>query len=110
MTGIWSTKGKNDSYLIIPNQDLTRQASRYNQWNIGAWISDKSLKTKEDQMCWLFPSGVSIFVARKNAPLADKICSSILNSSNIEQMGYNRDGRLPLEVAKIWNESFDRVM
>ena len=58
----------------------------------------------------IFPSGVARFVARKNAPLADKSCSSSLNGSDLEQMGYNRDGRLPIEVAEIWNESFDRVM
>ena len=46
-------------------------------------------------------------VARKNAPLVDKSCSSSMNGSDLEQMGYNRDGRLPLEVAEIWNESFD---
>ena len=50
------------------------------------------------------------FVARKNAPLVEKSCSSSLNGSDLEQMGYNRDGILPLEVADIWNESFDRVI
>ena len=104
MTQIWK-------YVIIPKQNITRQASRYDQWNIGAWIPDKSVKTKEYHMCWkLFPSGVARFVARKNAPLVDKICSSSLNGSDLEQMGYNKDGRLTLEVVEIWNESFDRVM
>ena len=46
------------------------------------------------------------FVARKNALLADKSCSSSLNGSDLEQMSYNRDGRLPLEVVEIWTESF----
>ena len=45
-------------------------------------------------------------VARKNAPLVDKSCSSSLNGSDLEQMSYNRVGRLPLEVVEIWNESF----
>ena len=44
-------------------------------------------------------------VARINAHLANKSCSSSLNGSNLEQMSYNRDGRLPLEVVEIWNES-----
>ena len=52
-------------------------------------------------------SGVARFVVRKNAPLADKRCSSSLNGSYLEQMSYNRDGRLPLEVGEIWNDSFD---
>ena len=86
-------------------QDLTRSASRSDQWKIGAWISYKGLNTKEYQMCWkLFPTGVAIFVSRKNAPLAEKTCSSSLNGSDLEQMSYNRDGRLPLEVVEIWNE------
>ena len=50
------------------------------------------------------------YVAGKNAPLADKSCSFSLNGSHLEQMSYNRDGRIPLEVADIWNESFDRVI
>ena len=53
---------------------------------------------------------VDKFVARKNAPLAEKSCSSSLNGSDIEQMSYNRDGILCLEFPEIWNESFDRVM
>ena len=56
------------------------------------------------------PSGVTRFVSRKNAPLVDKSCSSSLNGLDLEKMGYNRYGRLPLEVAEIWNESFDRLM
>ena len=58
------------------------------------------------QILGSIPSGVARFVARKNAPLVDKSCSSHLNASNIEQMSYNRDGRLPLEVVEIWSESF----
>ena len=69
------------------------------------------MKTKEDQMFRkLFPSMVARFVARKNAPLADKSCSSSFNGSDLEQVSYNRDGILPLEVAEIYNESFYRVM
>ena len=45
-------------------------------------------------------------VARKNVPLADKNCSSSLNGSDLEQMSYNKDGRLLLEVVEIWNEYF----
>ena len=44
-------------------------------------------------------------VSRKNTPLVDKSCSSSLNGSNLEQMSYNRVGRLPLEVVEIWNKS-----
>ena len=44
-------------------------------------------------------------ITRKNAPLVDKSFSSSLNGSDLEQMSYNRVGRLPLEVVEIWNES-----
>ena len=54
----------------------------------------------------LHTNGVARFVARKNVHLADKNCSSSLNGSDLEQMSYNRVGRLPLEVVEIWNESF----
>ena len=55
---------------------------------------------------WSLDFGFSIFVARKNAPLADKSCSSSLNGSNLEQMVKKKDGRLPLELVDICNESF----
>ena len=51
------------------------------------------------------PSGVARFVARKNAPLVDKSCSSSLNGSDLGQMVHNRIGRLSLGWMEIWNES-----
>ena len=48
---------------------------------------------------------VDRFVSRKNAPLVDKIRSSSLNGSNLEQMSYNIVRILFLEVVEIWNES-----
>ena len=50
------------------------------------------------------PNGVTIFVARKNAPLADKSCSSSLNGSYLEQIIHNRIGRLSVEWLEIWND------
>ena len=41
------------------------------------------------------------FVSRKNAPLTDKSCSSSMNGSDLQQMSYNRDRRIPLEVVEI---------
>ena len=49
--------------------------------------------------------GIKSGVARKNTPLVDKSCSSSLNGLDLEQMSYNKVGRLPLEVVEIWNES-----
>ena len=43
--------------------------------------------------------------ALKNAPPADRSCSSSLNGSDLEQMFQNRIGRLSLEWVAIWNES-----
>ena len=47
---------------------------------------------------------VTIFVARKNAPPADRSCSSSLNGLDLEQIVHNRIGRLSLEWVEIWNE------
>ena len=40
-------------------------------------------------------------VSMKNAPLTDKSCFSSMNGSDLEQMSYNRDEILPLEVVEI---------
>ena len=44
-------------------------------------------------------------VDKKNAPLADRSCSSSLNGSDLEQMVHNRIGRHSLEWVEIWNQS-----
>ena len=72
------------------------------------WSLDfrQELKTKEYQMYRkLFPSGVAIFFGRKNAPPADRSCSSSLNGSDLEQIVHNIIGRLSREWVEIWNES-----
>ena len=46
-----------------------------------------------------------IYVSRKNAPLANKRCSSSLNGSDLEKIVHNIIGRLSLEWVEIWNES-----
>ena len=74
----------------------------YQTYNVDLCQMDTNLSTNMTIQMWIH--------ARKNVPLVDKIGSSSLNGSDLEQMGYNRDGRLSLEVAEIWNESFDRVM
>ena len=71
------------------------------------WSLDfrQELKTKEDQMHLnIFPNGVSKFVARKYAPIADKIFSSSLNGSDLEQIVHNIIGRFSIEWVEIWNE------
>ena len=54
----------------------------------------------------VFPSMVARFVARKSHLLLARVVSLGLNGSNLEQMSDNKDGRLPLELVDIWNESF----
>ena len=51
-----------------------------------------------------FPSGVAIFVSRKNAPPMNRIYSSSLNGSDLEQIVHNIIGRLSLEWVEIWNK------
>ena len=49
---------------------------------------------------------VIIFVARKMDFLPTRVVPLGLNGSYLEQMSDNRDGRLPLDLVDIWNESF----
>ena len=49
---------------------------------------------------------VSIFVARNSHLLLTQDVSLGLNGLDLEQMSDNKDGRLPLELVYIWNESF----
>ena len=52
------------------------------------------------------PSMVARFVARNSHLLLTRVVSLGLNGSYLEQMSDNKDGRLPLELVDIWNESF----
>ena len=76
---------------MIPNQDLTRSASRYDYKKLELGFQTRVKPRK------MFPSRVSIFVARKNAPHADRSCSYSLNGLDLEQILHNRIGRLSLE-------------
>ena len=53
-----------------------------------------------------FPSMVVGFVARKMHLLLTRVVPLGLNGLDLEQMSDDRDGRLPLELVDIWNESF----
>ena len=53
-----------------------------------------------------FPSMVSRFVARNSHLLLTRVISLGLKGSDPEQMSDNKDGRPPLEIVDIWNESF----
>ena len=52
------------------------------------------------------PSMVAIFVAINLHLLLTRVVSLDLNGSNLEQMSDDKDGRLPLGLVDIWNESF----
>ena len=69
------------------------------------WVNLRLGRNTQKNISGTKPHCWEPFVARKNAPLADKSCSSSMNGSDLEQMSYNIDGRLPLEVVEIWNES-----
>ena len=49
-------------------------------------------------------------VARNSHLLLTRVVSLGLNGSDIEQMSDNKDGRLPIEIVDIWNESFGYSM
>ena len=57
-----------------------------------------------------FPSMVSRFFLGISHLLRTRVVPLGLNGSDVEQMGNNRDGRLPLELVEIWNEYFGSVM
>ena len=52
------------------------------------------------------PSMVTKFVARKMHLLRTRVVPLGLNGSDLKQTSDDRDGRLPLELVDIWNESF----
>ena len=54
----------------------------------------------------LISSMVARFVARKMHLLLTSVVSLGLNGSDLEQISDDKDGRLPLELVYIWNESF----
>ena len=53
-----------------------------------------------------FPSMVTRFVARKMHLLQTRVIPLGLNGLDLEQVSDDKDGRLPLEIVDIWNESF----
>ena len=80
---------------MIPNQDLTRPSSisDYGKLELGFRTRVNPRK--------MFPSRVSIFFARINAPHANRSCSFSLNGSDLEQIVHNRIGILSLEWVEI---------
>ena len=54
----------------------------------------------------IIPIMVTRFVSRKMHLLQARIVLLGLNGLDLEQMSDDRDGRLPLELVDIWNESF----
>ena len=52
------------------------------------------------------PSMVAIFVAINLHLLLTRVVSLDLNGSNLEQMSDDKDGRLPLGLVDIYNDSF----
>ena len=53
------------------------------------------------------PSMVTKFVAINPHLLLTRVVSLILNGTELEQMSDNKDGKLPLELVDIWNESLN---
>ena len=59
---------------------------------------------------FVVPSRVARFVARNFAPFANRSCSSGLNGLDLEEIVYNKVGRLLLETTDTWNTIFDGMI